>query len=261
MTFQSNFLKPNDPDYFPVRYHAVEGSPRRNRMRFLKCSDPICAREEEITDNGRTELPTEVVRKKFRQRGWEVGKDRTRDVCPVCIENVRVARRQSKEAKLKVVYPGPSDELSKVSQEAVGKVQAFKASAAPEPPETMSRDERRIVFAKIEEHWAGENEGYTAPWTDQKIASDLGVPVGWVAEVRSDFFGEVRDNSEIRELLGRATQAAIEASQKVAAGAQLLKEAQSLTNKANTLNGELADLRKSVEGMIAIASRIERSLK
>lgn len=254
MAFQSDYLSSNDRDFFPVRFHAVEGSPRRNRMRFLRCSDSVCNREEEISDNGRTELPTDVVRKKFMQRGWEVGKDRSHDLCPVCVENWRLARRKPKEVELKIVTTPPPATPSTPKP--------ILQSIADALPREMDRDERRVIFAAVEERWApGGDSGYVTPWTDQSIAQHLGVPVSWVAEVRSQFFGEVRDNQEIRELLDRATKAAVEASQKVAEADALQKQAMGLFQKANALNASVKELKTTVEGMIAIATRIERSLK
>lgn len=256
MAFQSDYLPTNSPDYFPVRYHAVEGSPRRNRVRYLTCSDPVCARVEEITDNGRTELPCTIVARKFKQKGWTVGRDRAHDTCPTCAANARAARRKTKEVELKIVRPNPTDPVVTLGTPSVPR------EVKAEPPEPMSRDERRIVFSKIEEHWAGEADGYTTPWTDQKIATDLGVPLAWVVEVRSDFFGEIRDNSEIRELLSKVDRATVEASQVVGEAEAFMKTTVTpAIQRAQHLNTQIADLRKSVEGLIAIASRIERSIK
>lgn len=134
--------------------------------------------------------------------------------------------------------------------------------AAPEEPKKMDREERRVIFAAIEERWApGGDSGYITPWTDQAVASHLGVPLAWVAEVRSQFFGEVRDNQEIRDLLERAAKLLVEVDGKVKEAIQLQKDTSSMIVRVNAMNTTLAELRKSAEGLAAIASRIEGRVK
>ena len=70
-----------------------------------------------------------------------------------------------------------------------------------EPPREMSRDDRRIIFAKISEVYVNEEVGYADGWTDHKIAVDLGVPHAWVAKTRDDMFGPAGDNKQIKELI------------------------------------------------------------
>ena len=256
MAAASDYLSANHPDYFPERFRAVEGSPRRFRVRHLTCSEPTCQREEEINDTGERQLPPYVVRKKFMQKGWEIGKDREHDRCPTCVANARVARRKPREEKVVKIDANANIPLT---ERAVN----LGAGQLPEkmPPRTMDTDDRRIIFAAIDECWAGKEEGYKTPWTDQKVASELSVPVAWVAEVRGQFFGEARDNSEIRELLARIDAACAEARKSIEEAEKLRKEAVALNTKATTLNRNIDDLRRSMEGAIAIATRIERSLK
>lgn len=65
---------------------------------------------------------------------------------------------------------------------------------AAEAPKEMTRDDRRIVFAKLNDVYLGEHEGYSAGWTDAKVADDLGVPRAWIATIREENFGPVREN-------------------------------------------------------------------
>ena len=247
-SLQSN-IPPNHADYFPIRHHAFEGSSQRLRVRFLKCSDPVCGREDEITDNGNIALPTDVVKRKFRQKGWDVGKNREHDICPVCVENQRLARRKPKEEP---VLKPPGDN---------GPPPQMMVGSGPIEPRKMDTDDRRIIFAAIDERWASKEAGYNAPWTDHAVATYLEMPLAWVVEVRSQFFGEVRDNQEIRDLLERANKAIAEAEKQVAAALQLQKDTSSMITRVNAMNATLAELRKSVEGLAAIASRIEGKIK
>lgn len=250
MGASTDYISPSDPDYFPSRFRPVDGTPRRTRSRVLICSDPLCTREGEIGDNGSAELPPDIVRKKFQQKGWEVGKNRTHDVCPICVENRASARRSKKEAPLKpVIVTAPPPHRD------------FAAEEAAEAPKKMDTEDRRIIFAAVDERWAGKDAGYSAPWTDQAIASHLGVPLAWVIEVRSQFFGEVRDNQEIRDLLERVDKVSVAASQKVAEAFQLHQKMIGFNKDVNALNASVQDMKKSLEGLIAIAQRIERSVK
>lgn len=76
------------------------------------------------------------------------------------------------------------------------------AAVKTEQPREMSRDDRRIIFAKIDEVYVGN--GYSAPWTDAGIAKDLGVPRAWVAQVREEMFGPEGSNAEFDAFLAKA---------------------------------------------------------
>ena len=58
-------------------------------------------------------------------------------------------------------------------------------------PRTMSRDDRRIIFGKLETCWSDEKKTYDQGWTDERVAKDLGVPRAWVSTVRDENFGPV----------------------------------------------------------------------
>lgn len=245
-------------DFFPVRRRASEGRPGGIAVRYLICADPVCRREEELTDNNSVGLPTQIIRKKFQQKGWEIGKNREHDTCPTCVENRRQVRR-SKHKEEPVAMTKISDALNG------GPPARMMIGSGPIPteePKKMDREERRVIFAAIEERWApGGDSGYITPWTDHSIATHLGVPQAWVAEVRSQFFGEVKDNQEIRDLLDRAAVVLGQARVELDRATQLQKDTSSMIVRVNAMNQTLTDLRKSVEGLAAIASRIEGRVK
>ena len=74
---------------------------------------------------------------------------------------------------------------------------AATAAKRAEPPPQMQREDRRIVADKIADVY--EDEGYIAPWTDELVAQDLGVPRAWVAEVRDFMFGPANENPKLAE--------------------------------------------------------------
>ncbi|MBN9243963.1 MAG: hypothetical protein J0I98_14320 [Mesorhizobium sp.] len=116
-----------------------------------------------------------LAHKYFRNHGWEIGKTARADVCPDCL--------------------GRSSE----------KVESMEGKpAAAEPPREMSREDRRIIFAKIDELYLSDKTGYSPPWTDSAVARDLGVPRTWVSQVREDLFGPEGSNAEFDDFLERA---------------------------------------------------------
>ena len=66
-------------------------------------------------------------------------------------------------------------------------------------PRVMTREDKRIIYDKINEVYVDEKRGYDNGWSDHKLATDLGVPRKWIEEVREDMFGPVATNPDIEE--------------------------------------------------------------
>lgn len=151
-------------------------------------------------------LPPEVISKKFIQRGWNVGHRIRDDMCPACIEGLKHKRKEQREQREDNVIMLP--ELPKELPSGPIKLADLKeiVTMAPqkaEPPPEMTKEDRRIIFAGIDDHYVDETNGYKPGWNDQKVATDLNVPVAWVRQIREDNFGpEVGEaiNQEIKKL-------------------------------------------------------------
>ena len=148
-------------------YQAADAGPARASA-VVRCS--LCGKKEHIVSTGRSPMPPEAVQKKLMQSGWLIGRRPADDTCPKCI-------RKAKENKVVTLKP------------------------KPEPVREISRDDRRIIFAKIEDVYEGD--GYIAGWTDKRVAEDLGVPKKWVSDMRAEFFGDAAANEEILQFLER----------------------------------------------------------
>lgn len=134
-------------------------------------------------------LPPLAIEKKFSQRGWEIGSNDHWDICPDCI-----SKREAKPV-LKIVPKAekpPVEEVVEVKPELVVK---------PEPPRVMQRDDRRIIFEKLNAVYLDEKRGYDNDWSDHKVAIDLGVPRSWVEQVRDEMFGPINTNGDIEEFM------------------------------------------------------------
>lgn len=69
-----------------------------------------------------------------------------------------------------------------------------------EPPREMSRDDRRVIFSKIDAVYLDEKRGYSAGWNDETIAKDLGVPRAWVTKIREENFGTEGNAEDVIKL-------------------------------------------------------------
>ena len=121
---------------------------------------------------GGVRLPSIAAQQYFQRKGWVVGANHRKDLCPGC-------------AKARKEKP-------------VNDVIAMKAQA----PREMGREERRLIMYQLEECYG--KDAYKPGWTDQKIAAHLNVPRAWVEEVRKQCFGEAGSNPAFDDYLERA---------------------------------------------------------
>lgn len=133
-----------------------------------------CGAEDRIKVNkGYTLLAPAAVEKKFGQMGWHIGRDYDDVICPQC-RGIKVKKKSDEEAMANV-----------------------EPIVKPDPPRTMTREDRRIVFEKLNGVYLDEKRGYESGWSDQKVATDLGVPRAWVEQVREEMFGPIASNPEM----------------------------------------------------------------
>lgn len=189
--------------------------------------------------------PPEVVRKKFQQQGWKVGRTARQDRCPDCLEAARNDRKKIDMPKTAPVPP----QTREVRKEAGNVVAISKTGVAtkmaeepmPEggvPP--MSRTDRRIIFGDIDEVYESEDAGYQPGHSDETVAKTLGVRVEWVRQVRTEMFGPAegtKRNREIREI----KEAYTKAEKNIAA---LLDDAQQIMADMNDINTRIRALEK-----------------
>lgn len=111
-------------------------------------------------------LDITFLNKKFARLGWRIGRNASHDTCPEC---------QSKSAK--------------ITEQNVERIMNNITPIKAEEPPKMTKEDRRIIFAKIDENYIDETNGYSGDWSDEKIAKDLNVPRAWVSQIREDNFG------------------------------------------------------------------------
>lgn len=156
-------------------------SPRQAHR--ITCSG--CAFTSDMTISRVAGLPPEVTARKFQQRGWLIGKSAHHDLCPACVAgNAKPSKaKESNVTNMKAAPPAPI------------------VNIRPEAPREPTVEQRRIIFSSINDHYLDAKRGYADDWTDQKIATDLGVPRAWVTTMRDENFGPARDNEAIQAAL------------------------------------------------------------
>lgn len=140
-----------------------------------------CGEIEKISANNNSgSLSPELAAARFRNMGWDVSPNGKKDICPKCRE------------------------LAKPKQKTENVVQLKPSTVTVEPPREMSKEDKRLVFAKIHEVYLDEKSGYASGWSDKRVATDLGVPVAWIRTVREENFGEEGLNEDAKPLLDEA---------------------------------------------------------
>lgn len=143
----------------------------------IKCSK--CGSQEKISCNNRSgSMPPEGVTARFRSKGWYVSNKEGHDICPSCL-----------------------DAQKKVSSKKENNVVALKPEIIVEPPREMKREDRRVIFAKIEDVYLDETQGYSSGWSDKKVSADLGVPLAWVKAIREENFGSEGHNEDVKAII------------------------------------------------------------
>jgi hypothetical protein len=120
-------------------------------------------------------------------------------------------------------------------------------------PREATPEERRIISAKLDDVYDVKAGRYIAPWTDQAVATDLGVPRAWVSHVRALLYGEEASNPEIEAVLAEARDVldrVKESSGKVAAAASQLaalkEDHAKLVTRAEMIERKIASIEKAL---------------
>lgn len=157
------------------------------------------------------EVEERFVARKLESSGWLIGKKLSQHRCPGCYSAIKIsAKRKQTEPKM---HNDP-------------KVRAVLAEF-PASKE-MTREDRRVIFEKLNEVYVDEKQGYSEQWTDAKVATDLGTPRSWVAKVREEMFGPEGANEDIRKAVTEAKATLAECRKLAEAFAPLLGRAEKI---------------------------------
>ncbi len=124
------------------------------------------------------------------------------------------------------------------------------------PPREMTREDRRIVFAKIEEVYLDETTGYIKDWNDERVAKDLNCPRKWVETIRDENFGPAHAalNPQVIALLDEIDGA-------VNMVTNIVTDTAAFNKKVNAMVAEAADLSNRATTVLAQAQTLRAELK
>jgi hypothetical protein len=230
-------------------------------VRRLFCAGDDCGQQGEILDRTKDGLPPALIERRFKAKGWEVGKSEKHDYCPACVEKQRTERRQRRNRNAVKVLESVTNVFPLTPRETPLQAKGeLEVQATAESVREMSKIERRTVHAKLDDVYEDEVTGYKPGWSDAAVARDLNVPVAWVADERERAFGPVRDNAEVRDMLERVTKAAHEARVFIDECKLVRKDSAAMIERTNLLLAKGTEIGKTLDGLIAIASRIEKAV-
>jgi hypothetical protein len=170
----------------------------------------------------------QFVRRKLEGRGWKIGSKPSHHRCPNCFAAIKAS---------------PARKANGETPVSVTPIKSIKDTARP-----LGRDDRRIIFEKLNEVYVSDKVGYSAGWTDEKVAVDLGVPRAWVRLIRDENFGDEMANEEIRQKLADAAKLLDEIKQRTTLAETIVADMKRLTTEAEHMNKTLDMIRKAIGG-------------
>lgn len=151
------------------------------------------------------EVAWRLIARKLEAKSWHIGKSRGSHRCPKCQNAAKFAAINRAKAKNLEAANGANMEAKPMTN-GVHPPQHKPAERST----TMSRDDRRIIFEKLRETYVDEKVGYSEGWTDEKVATHLGVPRAWVRVIRDENFGDEISNEDIRKKVAEASAALVQ---------------------------------------------------
>jgi hypothetical protein len=175
------------------------------------------------------------IKRKLEGRGWKIGNRPDQHRCPKCFIAIKVtASRRAGENR--VARANGETPMS------VTPIKTLKEAGA----RMMGREDRRIIFAKLNEVYVGDKVGYGDGWTDEKVAGDLGVPRAWVKLIRDENFGDEVANDEIRRAVTDAGKLLEQITATAARAEVVAVDLKRLNSEADRIGRSLDVIRKAL---------------
>jgi len=228
-----------------------EGHPKR----AVKATCGYCSNTETLpinTHKGKygsdEEIVERLVAEKFETIGWLIGKTASQHRCPSCYAAIKASRKRKSEMKNSASEPAITEASSKIVQMPVLNIPPSPPVQEPVPAQSgtkqPTRDERRIIFQKLNEVYVGEETGYSAGWSDKRIAADLGVPMAWIKIIRDENFGPNIDEAMVT-LINEAKAVLIEIQAAKLDADKIATQIKELNRKADGIEQRLKKVEQS----------------
>jgi hypothetical protein len=175
-----------------------------------------------------------IAGRKFEQSGWLIGKRIKDHRCPEC------AAAERPQPKLHVV-------------EAM--------NDKPQPSRQLTKEDRRIIFSKLNEVYVDESTGYSETWSDANVAANLGVPNEWVKHIREENFGPLGVNPEIAALITEARLIREQVKEKTNEASKIVSEIDKAKAAAQAFTGDIQRLASRTEVIEKKIVQLEKELR
>ncbi|WP_157223333.1 hypothetical protein [Rhodovulum sp. PH10] len=219
----------------------VDGDGRRTsgaKIVCARCSRSLVVARPHLKNNAGYSDGKEIafLTKRYQRAGWLVGRLAMHDRCPDCQKESKAMA--GKDTPNLAIVAGPA------SRQPVETAPVMTAAVpAGTSPRQMSREDRRLVFSRLDEVYLDEERGYGVGWTDQKVADDLGVPRAWVVTIREENFGGAGGNEEIAAQVAEAEALVKRASE---AAAECDRRATEIRREAAAIDSMVRTIRKAI---------------
>lgn len=222
----------------------IQGRPHRGVNVECKCGVVTQVATADVKGEPKDQefLVGRIVARKLEAKGWQVLKSKDGHSCPGCVAK-QTGRTVIKIEKA-IADTATKPTIVKDFKDMVSPTVPVRAS--DEPIAELTRENRRIILAKLEEVYVDEKTGYSPGWTDAKVASDLGIPRSWVAQLRADNFGP-EGNEDIRIALEEAR--------------TLLADSVATIGRAKAVTTALGELERRAEKIERTIIEIEKGLR
>jgi len=202
---------------FRMTTDLLEG--RYARYQSATCRE--CGYEGIFLDTTKKGAPPEMVKKKFQQKGWEMGQRSTDDECPKCVGKKREmspAQKRAAFCRINSIKPRPDNATPKE-----------KPMKAEQPRQPTQADKTRIR-RELMDYYDEALGLYLDDFSDRKLGENLNVPFAWVANIR-DAMGLGPDKNEAGGQFNEAIKLAKDEAKKLRADAEANLEAAAALEK------------------------------
>jgi hypothetical protein len=195
--------------------------------------EPVNSIKGNLADNAAIEQ--QLAQRRFEGSGWFIGGTANQHRCSTC-------RGIERSAKLFGTVMAVNNTAKPT--------QAQQTGQAPPPP-VMGREDRRVIFEKLNEVYGDDKTGYTGNWTDKLVAEDMNCPRAWVTTVREEMFGPAGGNAVLNEQIAAAREV-------LANGRKLLTEVSDLKLKIDEQQATINRVMRDTAPLLTLVDRTER---
>lgn len=230
------------------RHHdftTVERGGKTFSAATIRCSVEGCGEHDELVNTNQRRLSPDQCTLKWKRKGWLVGRNAGRDLCPDHNKKQKgnaMGQRELPERTREVHDTHSVDKGGVVTMMPSERMRAAPGLESESiAPRVMDREEKRILFGELDAAYQDAEHGYKAGHSDKSVADALGVPIVWVRQLREEMFGPAEGDKTIKELAALLErQIALETSTNEAKDllASLLKEAQSISIRLTDLKAK-----------------------